>query len=116
MSRTVRSACADFIMASNLFVDRLLPRHIQDHTDGAQEKYYWGYPSRVVPCKNDPGSCAYLDGVYWMHTVSMLYTFILWAVIGALLLLIVLSRLFRPKRARILDSDGTPKQSILYRS
>lgn len=27
------------------------------------------------------GTCAYLDAVYWMHDVSMLYTFIMWGVL-----------------------------------
>lgn len=60
----------------------LLVRHIQDHvTANTTEEQHWGYPSRVVPCSNDRGSCEYLKGVYWMHDVSMLYTFILWGVL-----------------------------------
>lgn len=56
-------------------------RHIQDHDADNTYMPYWGYPSRVVPCENDAGSCEYLEGVYWMHSVSMLYTFIMWGVL-----------------------------------
>ncbi|KAF2261450.1 hypothetical protein CC78DRAFT_470326 [Lojkania enalia] len=94
----------------------LVARHIQDHSSAENEKYYWGYPSRVVPCTNDPGSCEYLDGVYWMHTVSMLYTFILWAVIGGILLIIVLGRLVKPhKRALTYGVQENEKQDFVYR-
>lgn len=79
----------------------LSPRqHIQNHSEGANEIYYWGYATRVVPCTNDKGSCEYLDAVYWMHTVSMLYTFILWAVLGGLLVIFVISRAMKPARSR----------------
>jgi hypothetical protein len=92
-------------------------QHIQDHSSAKNVKYYWGYPSRVVPCQNDKGSCEYLDGVYWMHTVSMLYTFIMWAVIGGILLCIVLARLLRPNReARKFQHEEPRRQSFLYRS
>lgn len=76
----------------------LHPRqHIQNHSSADHVKTYWGYPSRVVPCVNDKGTCEYLDAVYWMHTVSMLYTFILWAVIGGILFLILLLRFAKPR-------------------
>ena len=82
----------------------LLARHIQDH-DAANttEEQHWGYPSQVVPCTNDPGSCEYLKGVYWMHDVSMLYTFILWGVILGILLVWVAIRGWRM---------GGPSQSV----
>ena len=86
-------------------------QHIQDHASADNEIFYWGYASRVFPCKNDKGSCEYLDAVYWMHNVSMLYTFIMWAVIGGLLLFIVWGRLFRPLR----KSERDAKQTFLYR-
>lgn len=35
-----------------------------------------------------------------MHTVSMLYTFILWAVLGGLLAIFVFSRAIKPSRTR----------------
>lgn len=56
-------------------------QHIQDHDSANAVIEYWGYASRVVPCENDPGSCEYLEAVYWMHSVSMLYTFIMWGVL-----------------------------------
>lgn len=63
--------------------ESLVARHIQDHNAaGTTLKHYWAYGSRVMPCVNDAGTCAYLDAVYHMHTLSMLYTWILW---GALL-------------------------------
>ncbi|KAF2183320.1 hypothetical protein K469DRAFT_710844 [Zopfia rhizophila CBS 207.26] len=105
-------------MASLNEVDhQLLPRqHIQDHDSANAVKHYWGYPDRVIPCTNDKGSCEYLDGVYWMHTVSMLYTFIMWAVIGGILLVIVLARLFRPHRKGTGAESQKLKQGFLYRS
>lgn len=66
-------------------------RHIQDHDADNTYLPYWGYASRIVPCENDVGSCEYLEAVYWMHEVSMLYTFIMWGVllgIGAVWLII----------------------------
>lgn len=64
----------------------ILARHIQDHSEiNTTLKYYWGYASRVLPCTKDAGTCEYLDAVYGMHETSMLYTFILWAVIGGVL-------------------------------
>lgn len=59
----------------------LQPRHIQDHDSENTYIRYWGYASRVVPCENDEGSCEYLEAVYWMHEVSMRYTFIMWGVL-----------------------------------
>lgn len=49
--------------------------HIQDPDAAESEVPHWGYASRVMPCVNDPGTCEYLDAVYWMHDVSMLYTY-----------------------------------------
>ncbi|PGH27850.1 hypothetical protein AJ80_00400 [Polytolypa hystricis UAMH7299] len=76
-------------------------RHIQDHDAAESVKPHWGYASRVVPCVNDPGSCEYLDAVYWMHDVTMLYTFIMWAVIGGILLIIVAFRVLTPRRPSV---------------
>ncbi|KAK0267844.1 hypothetical protein LTR35_016018 [Friedmanniomyces endolithicus] len=57
-------------------------RHIQDpNAANTTLKHYWGYPSRVMPCTKDTGTCEYLDAVYSMHETSMRYTFILWAVL-----------------------------------
>ncbi len=71
--------------------------HIQDHDNAAGLETHWGYPDRVVPCVNDQGTCEYLDAVYRMHDLSMLYTFILWAVIGVVLALWVAVRILRPR-------------------
>ncbi|KAK0655619.1 putative FAD binding protein [Cercophora newfieldiana] len=39
----------------------LTPRMIQNFSGESNLEPHWGYASRVVPCKNDAGSCAYLD-------------------------------------------------------
>nr|OQO31085.1 hypothetical protein B0A51_01652 [Rachicladosporium sp. CCFEE 5018] len=63
----------------------LQARHIQDHNAAnATLVKHWGYPDRVLPCTS---SCEYLDAVYWMHDVSMVYTFIMWGVILGMLTL-----------------------------
>lgn len=67
--------------------------HIQDHDSAKGLEPHWGYADRVVPCVNDQGTCEYLDAVYHMHDLSMLYTFILWAVIGAILLTCLFARI-----------------------
>lgn len=82
-------------------LDHIFARqHIQNHTADSAVIHHWGYADRVVPCTNDIGSCEYLDAVYWMHDVSMPYTFILWAVLGGLLAIFLLSRAVKPARAR----------------
>ncbi|KAK4506960.1 hypothetical protein PRZ48_000693 [Zasmidium cellare] len=69
-------------------MDLVARAHIQDHGEAnTTEKYYWGYASRILPCTKDTGTCEYLEAVYTMHETSMLYTFILWAVIGGVLLI-----------------------------
>ncbi|KAB2580996.1 FAD-binding 8 [Lasiodiplodia theobromae] len=73
-------------------------RHIQDESSAQALEHHWGYADRVVPCTNDAGTCEYLDAVYWMMDMSMLYTFILWAVIGGLLALWVFLRFAKPSR------------------
>ncbi|KJZ77667.1 hypothetical protein HIM_02844 [Hirsutella minnesotensis 3608] len=67
--------------------NRLVGRHIQNHSDADGFELHWGYPDRVVPCKVDAGSCAYLDVVYHAHDLGMLYSGIFWATIGGILLL-----------------------------
>ncbi|KAI6873518.1 hypothetical protein D0864_08014 [Hortaea werneckii] len=60
----------------------LSARHIQDHNEANTTlKSYWGYADRVLPCSSGKGTCEYLDAVYWMHSVSMLYTWIMWGVL-----------------------------------
>ncbi|PWN28676.1 hypothetical protein BDZ90DRAFT_231641 [Jaminaea rosea] len=65
----------------------LNPRHIQNFSDAATLEPHWGYAMRALPCKNDAGSCEYLDVVYHAHDVGMLYVGILWASIAGVLLL-----------------------------
>jgi len=72
--------------ANNITMEALGRRHIQDHTAGDETQPHWGYPDRIVPCKNDPGSCTYLDVVYAAHDVGMLYMGVLWATLGGILL------------------------------
>ncbi|KID98488.1 ferric-chelate reductase, partial [Metarhizium majus ARSEF 297] len=73
------------------------PRHIQNHSEASDTQAHWGYPDRVVPCKNDAGSCAYLDVVYLAHDLGMLYMGILWATIfGVIFLWVLLRRASRP--------------------
>ncbi|KAH8685677.1 putative Ferric/cupric reductase transmembrane component 1 [Tricladium varicosporioides] len=71
--------------------------HIQQADNTSRLVPHWGYVERVLPCTNDAGSCGYLDSVYWMHDVSMLYTFIMWAVIGGILALLFALRVLRPR-------------------
>ncbi|KAL7807887.1 ferric reductase like transmembrane component domain-containing protein [Trichoderma aethiopicum] len=67
-------------------------RHIQNMSDAAQLEPHWGYADRALPCTNDKGSCEYLDLVYSAHDLSMLYAGVLWATIGAILVLWALHR------------------------
>jgi hypothetical protein len=64
-------------------------RHIQELDSDSTIKHYWGYADRILPCTKDAGTCAYLDSVYHSHQISMLYTFILWAVLGGVLMLML---------------------------
>jgi ferric-chelate reductase len=103
-----------FIMATRSIFAR---QHIQDHAAATNVVYHWGYASRVVPCANDAGSCAYLDAVYWMHDVSMLYTFIMWAVIGGLLGIFVFLRIIKPSSCQQPSLvDGSEQQSAYAES
>jgi ferric-chelate reductase len=79
----------DAITPSSVLVAR---QHIQDHDAAESVIHHWGYADRVVPCVNDPGSCTYLDVVYDAHDVGMVYTGILWASIGGILLIWALVR------------------------
>ena len=100
-------------MSSPSLLTRVLNKrqHIQDHASATNVVYHWGYASRVVPCTNDVGSCEYLDGVYWMHDVSMLYTFIMWAVIAALIAIFVFIRVIAPSaRKRSLATKSSEEQ------
>ena len=94
-------------------------RHIQNMTEAKTLQPHWGYANRALPCTSDPGSCEYLDTVYHSHDLGMLYTFILWAVIGGVLFVWCIARHFAPSRTCIFShraSDvGPVKQESLYR-
>lgn len=108
------------------FLDRpssvLQTRHIQDYSSADSLEPHWGYFSRVLPCTNDAGSCEYLDVVYWMHDVSMLYTFIMWAVIVGILFIWAFYIRVAPSRRQLStnphhnDAVAAPRQSWFYRS
>ncbi|KAG6023958.1 hypothetical protein E4U40_003651 [Claviceps sp. LM458 group G5] len=73
------------------------PRHIQNLSDGGTIEPHWGYADRILPCKNDAGSCEYLDVVYHAHDLGMFYMGILWAtILSVLLLWALLRRATRP--------------------
>ncbi|KAG5959827.1 hypothetical protein E4U57_000466 [Claviceps arundinis] len=73
------------------------PRHIQNLSDGGTIEPHWGYADRVLPCKNDVGSCEYLDVVYHAHDLGLFYMGILWAtILSVLLLWALLRRATRP--------------------
>lgn len=74
--------------------DVVLPRHIQNFSEGGMLVYHWGYADRQMPCTVDAGSCAYLDVVYDTHDRGMYYTGIFWATIGAILVLWAIGRHF----------------------
>lgn len=98
-------------MFSNLSTHAFVRRHIQNAADAKYEIEYWGYAVRMLPCTNDAGSCEYLDAVYGMHEYSMVYTFIMWAIVGGLLLIIMSARILRPKRK---NGKGA-RQGFMYR-
>lgn len=72
----------------------LAARHVQNFSDteGSTLEPHWGYADRIMPCKNDAGSCAYLDLVYGAHDLSMLYSGIFWAALAGILLLWAVGR------------------------
>lgn len=69
-------------------------RHIQDMSKASALEPHWGYYDRALPCTSDPGSCEYLDQVYASHDLGMLYSGILWCLIGTILLLWVVLNQF----------------------
>ncbi|KAG5985914.1 hypothetical protein E4U43_005799 [Claviceps pusilla] len=86
------------------------PHHIQNFSDGGTIEPHWGYENRILPCKNDAGSCAYLDVVYRAHDLGMFYMGILWATILTVLLLwALLRRASRPVVA--VEAQGTRQRS-----
>lgn len=90
--------------------------HIQDHDNAVGLEAHWGYPDRVVPCVNDQGTCEYLDAVCRKHDLSILYTFILWAVIGNVLALWVAVRNLRPREKSTSLRKGTLRDAKASKS
>ncbi|KAI9642830.1 hypothetical protein NHQ30_008563 [Ciborinia camelliae] len=86
-------------------------RHIQMADSSSIMEPHWGYVDRVLPCTNDAGSCEYLDAVYHSHDLSMLYTFILWAVIGSLIVILAAFRLMKPSGKTITKARDSEIQS-----
>ncbi|PWO00188.1 hypothetical protein FA09DRAFT_328291 [Tilletiopsis washingtonensis] len=85
-------------------VPALAARHIQDY--GAANttlQPHWGYASRVLPCTNDAGSCAYLDLVYGAHDRGMIYTGVIYATVGVVLLVAAISH--RARRRAALEDE-----------
>lgn len=87
---------------------------IQNFTGESNLEPHWGYAYRVVPCKNDAGSCAYLDAVYGAHDRGMLYTGIFWAtILGILLVWGVLRRLGGSDGGNASKYELPEKQNLL---
>ncbi|EMD88713.1 hypothetical protein COCC4DRAFT_195500 [Bipolaris maydis ATCC 48331] len=68
-------------------VNMLAPRHIQNMSAASSVEHHWGYADRAVPCTNVPDDCTYLDLVYHAHDLSMLYSGIMWSIIGGILVI-----------------------------
>ncbi|KAI0159966.1 ferric reductase NAD binding domain-containing protein [Hypoxylon sp. FL1284] len=93
--------------------NQLAARHIQDLNTAASLEKHWGYVDRAVPCTNDPGSCAYLDQVYGAHDLTMVYTGIMWAIIGGILLLWTIGRrVFPTPRADEVPSGAVDSERL----
>ena len=101
----------------------LSPRHGDMPTDGPGVQHHWGYFSRQLPCTSDPGNCAYLDTVYGNHDLSMIYSAILWAAIGGILVLAALAhysipisrRVTTDTKAQTIEEQPNERQNALYR-
>ncbi|KAI0403996.1 ferric reductase like transmembrane component-domain-containing protein [Xylaria palmicola] len=86
----------------------LTSRHIQNESEAESLEPHWGYFSRVRPCTNDAGSCAYLDQVYHSHDLSILYSGILWStILGIIFVWTIGRKLWAPSRP-----DGLVSGSI----
>ncbi|KFZ03981.1 hypothetical protein V502_10504 [Pseudogymnoascus sp. VKM F-4520 (FW-2644)] len=92
----------------------VVERHIQNESLAEYLEPHFGYPSRTRPCVNDPGSCDYLDGVYWMHDVSMLYSYIMWGVILGILAVWAILRLINPSRRTSVPKAELETQATAY--
>ena len=85
--------------------------HIQGSEGVLYTIDYWGYAVRNMPCTNDAGSCEYLDAVYGNHQTGVIFTFIMWAVLGTVLLVLTFARLLRPSK----NHQRGAQQSFMYR-
>lgn len=94
-------------------------QHIQNFSDPeAAFEPHWGYAERVLPCKNDIGSCEYLDEVYGAHDIGMKYAAIFYGSFLAFLLVFGITRRFFPPRDDLITiskEQQPPKQSTLTR-
>lgn len=81
-------------------------RHIQNESEATLLIPHWGYADRVYPCTSDTGTCEYLDAVYWMHDVSMLYTFIMWIALAGIFALWIMLRFMKPARIATESKTG----------
>ena len=94
------------------------PRHIQNFSEAATLQPHWGYVARALPCTNDKGSCEYLNTVYHSHDLSVLYSLILWAVLGDIAFIWGIGRRIMPGRKAVSSTtaEASPvKQSWQYR-
>ncbi|EEY21463.1 conserved hypothetical protein [Verticillium alfalfae VaMs.102] len=64
--------------------------------DGAEVKPYkvwhYGYHPRTLPCTADQANCDYLDALWEANDLGMVYSGILWLIVGAVLLIIAVGR------------------------
>jgi predicted ferric reductase len=72
----------------------LAPRHSTNMTGVTAVKTHFGYSDQTFPCTSTPEDCLYLDLVYRSHDDSLLYSGIMWAAIGGILLLWAIGRHF----------------------
>ncbi|POS86298.1 hypothetical protein EPUL_003099 [Erysiphe pulchra] len=89
--------------------------HIQDPSTAKELIPHWGYGYRVMPCINDAGTCAYLDALYRSHDLSMVFSFLFWAIIlGILFVWVVVRlscRLIQGKTQTRIEIEGQRKSS-----
>jgi predicted ferric reductase len=91
--------CLSLILLSpsasvNMAAETLARRHTPYVGEAEAIEPHWGYAARMLPCTSTPDDCNYLDLVYRSHDHSMLWSGILWAIIGGILLLWAVGRHF----------------------
>lgn len=70
----------------------LSQRHSTDMSGVTDVKQHFGYSDQTLPCTSTPEDCLYLDLVYRSHDDFMLYSGIMWASIGGILVLWAVGR------------------------